>query len=452
MLAEVAKSEAPGHRGREHDDGHQIGDPHPHPTQPHRWDVVDEQRLNDRREKDERNADLCAPDRQVKQDDAETRGNRRGEAEQQGGHRGPSATARSDGPRTSDAARRRRERGGPSRRVDASRNCSSARMAGVGHTRMHSASASAPTMISVASRAKDGAPGRIQRAAAMASATPRLAKSAGKWACRHPRRRQLEHPPSQHKVAEIPQKLRHRHRCGDHPHASRAKRKREQDERSESEEVPDLHDDGAVQLCPRLGQALRQLGHDVASPGEREPRHQPGGLPPLRSEHDRDELRRGDGHARTERENQQCPERRHADVSTAQPVGILLNSAEGRERYVGQGRGQVVAQRLEHEVIGPAVLAEHSRARDASDDEGIEVSPEVVQHVGDREPGPVAAHRPIGPPAQHGLHRVAQDGELPHRLDQRRADGGRHQAPDPRPEQDQPDTDHEITGRIRTDR
>ena len=82
----------------------------------------------------------------------------------------------------------------------------------------------------------------------------------------------------------------------------------------------------------------------------------------------------------------------------------------------------------------------------------VEVPPEVVQHVGDLQPGPVAAHRLVGPPAQHGPQRVAQDGELPHRLDQRRGDGGRHQAPDPCPEQGQPHADYEIADHVCTDR
>jgi hypothetical protein len=47
---------------------------------------------------------------------------------------------------------------------------------------------------------------------------------------------------------------------------------------------------------------------------------------------------------------------------------------------------------------------------------------------------------------------VAQDGVLPHRLDQRRGDGGRHQAPDPCPEQRQPHANYEIADHIRTDR
>ena len=182
---------------------------------------------------------------------------------------------------------------------------------------------------------------------------------------------------------------------------------------------------------------------------ESEPRDQPDRQAPLRAEHDQDQLVRRHRDAGADREQHQVPERQDAEVGTAQAGQVLLDAAEGREQHVRQRLGQVVAERLEDQVVRPGVLAEHRGARHTADREGVEVAAAVVHQVGARQARPVAADRLVRLPAEHGPERMPDDGVLPDRLGRRGRHRRRHQAPHAGPEQGQAHAHDEVAEHVR---
>ena len=123
-----------------------------------------------------------------------------------------------------------------------------------------------------------------------------------------------------------------------------------------------------------------------------------------------------------------------------------------REQHVRQRLGQVVAERLEDQVVRPGVLAEHRGARHTGDREGVEVAAAVVHQVGARQARPVAADRPVRLPAEHGPERMPDDGVLPDRLGRRGRHRRRHQAPHAGPEQGQAHAHDEVAEHVRAHR
>jgi hypothetical protein len=102
----------------------------------------------------------------------------------------------------------------------------------------------------------------------------------------------------------------------------------------------------------------------------------------LRAEHDQHELRRGHRHAGADGEQDDATEREKAEIGTAQACHLVLNTAEAGEQHARQRLRRVVADRLDGQVIAPAVLADHRRTSEAADHEGVQVAAHVVQQMG----------------------------------------------------------------------
>ena len=358
------------------------------------------------------------------------------------------------GPRASDASRHLRPAASPSTPAAVRRIHSSSRTAGSGLNRMQSASASAPAATSAAEHDQGRGHGR-QRAhlvAATARATPALANAAGSMRPPHPPRRQPQHAPGEGQVADVAEHLRGGDGRGDHPYPVGPERQREQDEQGQPQDVGRLDGQRPVQLRARVRQQLGELGGDVAATREREPGNQPDGQAPLGAEHDLDQLLRRHGDSGADREQHQVAERQDAEVGASQAGQVLLDAAEGREQHVGERLGQVVAERLEDQVVRAGVLAEDCGAGDAGHGEGVQVAADVVHQVGAREARPVAAHRAVRLPAEHRPERMPHDDVLPHRLDRCGGQGGRHQAPHAGPEQGQADAHDEVGEDVGTHR